>query len=91
MSGQPADRVVAAAIRVDGKVYSLPAPARHHDVIKHVMESGVTSLFPQESQGFLLSNGQFATRDTARRIAVENGQVDGRKIVGSKLTSEDLW
>ena len=26
-------RVVAAAISVNGTVYSLPAPARHHDVI----------------------------------------------------------
>lgn len=69
-------RVVAAAICVRGKTYSVPAPGRHHDVIRHMRENGVTENQNADwEEGFLLSDGRFARRKAAGYIATRAGQV----------------
>jgi hypothetical protein len=84
--------VVAAAIKskVNGQVYSVPQPGRHHHVISKMAKEGLP-LPIQGEQGFLLSDGSFVRRARAKMIAVRAGQllpgVSGR----SKLYSEDLW
>lgn len=86
-------RVVAAAIRDDeGKVWSLPAPARHYQVIRFMRESGyVGGVNGPDQQGFLLSDGRFARRKAAGPVARKAGQLKDGKLIGSVLTSEDLW
>lgn len=82
-------KVVRAAIRdKNGVVYSVPVPGRHHNVIALMREKGVSHL-RIDKQGFILSNGAFATRDEALVVARNANQVE--KIIGGTLTSEDLW
>jgi hypothetical protein len=83
-------KVVAAAIRTgDGTVYSVPAPGRHHNVIALMAEARVRADGPSCTQGFLTDTGRFVDRKAAERLARASGQVSS--LIGSVLTSEDLW
>lgn len=85
-------QIEAAAIRDDtGKVWSVPQPGRHHDVIRLMRESGYTGQVGGDLQGFLLNNGMFCRRKPAKRIAEQAGQLKNGRTVASVLTSEDLW
>lgn len=77
--------IVSAAIQIDGVIYSLPKPARHHDIMFRIPEGHVVQ--PDE-QGFLTSEGTFAHRRLAHRIAFKSGQV---ATMDGQLFSEDLW
>lgn len=84
--------IAAAAIRTDdGKIWSLPRPARHHDVIRLIRESGCKLPVGGDRQGFVLSNGKFARRKPALTIAIRSGQFLNGRVIGGVLTSEDLW
>ena len=78
----------------DGRtLISLPRPARHHHVIRHMTETGHTvEQIAQCEQGFLTNLGQWADRQTARSIAVAAGQVDPNATFHPEmLFSEDVW
>lgn len=84
--------VVAAAVRLpDGRVFSLPSPARHHDVI-HMLhrEHGIEQRGDHE-QGFLLSDGRFCRRAPAKLVAERAGQLLPRAMHLKDLYSEDVW
>lgn len=86
-------RVAAAAIKDPdtGKVFSVPAPGRHHDVIRAMCrDHGYESVPGNFPQGFLLADGTFVDRWNARRHAVFGGQIAKAKW-GDELYSEDLW
>ena len=82
--------VEAVAIVVDEEVHSLPKPARHHDVIQKLAAEGRTLSIAGE-QGFLLSDGRFATRRQARVVAQRAKQILPGRMVGSVYTSEWVW
>ena len=80
--------IVAAAIRaLTGEVYSLPRPARHHNVIELMWDKGVEG---RGTQGFLCSDGDFVERVKAGHLAVAAGQIKGLRWP-PQLYSEDLW
>jgi hypothetical protein len=86
------EMIVRAAIRYDGTVYSLPAPARHHNVIALMIRDGL----PNEScaihnQGFVTSTDRFVDRYEAFRIARAAGQLWRSPTPPDMLTSEDVW
>lgn len=92
--------IVSAAIRVRHKsgqtghtlIFSLPAPARHNDIIRAMVEAGIPppigSLY---EQGFLDSEGVFAWRTRARAIAEDADQLLPRAGKTNELYSEDVW
>lgn len=86
-------RIVAAAIKRDGHVFSHPAPARHSHLLwdmRGIMEiKGITNPLPV-IQGFLASNGEFVDRISAGRIAIAAGQIE-KLTTPPELFSEDLW
>jgi hypothetical protein len=86
-----AETIVAAAICSGDRTWSLPSPARHRDVILVARRDYGASYADVccHNQGFLTSAGRFVDRDEALEIARSAKQVD--KIIGSVLTSEDLW
>jgi hypothetical protein len=85
-------RVDCAAIKGDdGNVYSLPRPARHHDVIQHMRDKGYTGFVSGDRQGFLLSDGRFTWRRPALRVAERAGQLIQKTAPAHLLFSEDLW
>ena len=91
---RPHEMVATAAIRVDGEVWALPRPARHHVLVRawclaHWRDGEEASLGRHDS-GFVTSRGRFVERDEAERIARASGQLTG-PLIGGILTSEDLW
>lgn len=92
-------RVEQAAILYDGgdvrKVYSLPPPARHHDVL-HAMsrEFGISqdTHGKDMEQGFILTDGGWARRARALMIAQLRGQLIREPTAPHiGLFSEDVW
>lgn len=82
------------AIRFQGKVWSLPAPNRHHHVIWHIVkETGVDHVDAREDdQGFLDETGQYYRRRQALFHAQKCGQIrEGTTIRMGMLFSEDVW
>ena len=64
--------ITHVAILVDGKVYRLPSPNRHHHVIKRMIELKID---PKKGiQGFTDEQGKFYTREEAWDYAIENKQ-----------------
>jgi len=89
---EPAGRlsVETAAIWIGATVFTLPRPNRHHNVMWWLHVLGVTSARMHE-QGFVLSNGEYASREEAWRVAVAAGQLIGEPPCPGTLFSEDLW
>ena len=81
----------AAILGDDGRIYSEPRPARHHDVIAAARMSGYGGSVAGLRQGFVLSDGRFATRADARIVADKAGQIIPGRTQASILTSEDMW
>jgi hypothetical protein len=77
----------------DGLIFSLPAPARHHDVLHMMSRMGIVQDHTV-TQGFLTDTGQFMRRKPALILAEEAGQLIRPKeggYQGPELFSEDLW
>lgn len=92
MSNEQQLRVVAVAVLDENKqVHTLPAPARHHDVIRMMAGKDLRVTGPDVEQGFLLSDGRFCRRKPAKRIAKKAGQLLPRAMDLAELFSEDVW
>jgi hypothetical protein len=86
--------ITHVAIRFQGQIYSLPAPNRHHDVIRLIAQAtGVDHVDARDDdQGFLDNEGRYLRRKPALRVAKECGQLrTDRGVIGNKLYSENLW
>jgi hypothetical protein len=88
----PPETIGEAAILINGVIWSVWRPGRHHDVIAHYVAcSG--ERFPQSSpMGFKTSTGRFVDRKEAHRIASAAGQIIKRCGGDAEtLYSENLW
>lgn len=86
--------ITHVAIRVNGKVFSLPPPFRHHHILYVVLPGlGVSYRDANErEQGFLDASGRYLTRRQAMVSAKLNGQFKpGHPTCAEELYSEDLW
>ena len=83
-------KIVGVAIMYNGKLFSLPSPNRHHNVIR-----SVNGIYGPHEEGFILDDGTFIGRIGAMQLAKDNGQLNRRKgenfYQGPELYSEDLW
>lgn len=83
------ENIAGVAIRINGEVWQLPAPARHHHIIRVWSEVHEGArLIPGSQQGFVTSTGRFVSREVAAQIAFAAGQVSRKKRA---LFSEDVW
>lgn len=82
--------VGVAIIDGDGRVWSLLAPARHHDVIRAIRAAGAPFVQDDRLQGFVDASGAFYGRLEAIEVARAAGQIKAPKWP-PKLYSEDLW
>ena len=75
VEGRP--KITHVAIRFQGKVFSLPAPNRHHDVIRKIAEETDAERCDAhgDDQGFLDESGRYLMRGQALISALLNGQV----------------
>jgi hypothetical protein len=93
-------RVIAAANRLklqkdvgavkagDWLVFTLPPPARHHTILHAMHALGLDAKGAE--QAFLLSDGTFADRVEAGKVALAAGQLP-KLNWAPLLFSEDLW
>jgi hypothetical protein len=87
------ERIVAAAICVDGEVHHMLPPNRHYNVMHRFYRETGRVVGPDE-QGFITNTGEFVTRVQAKVIADMAGQTKPRgprEYSGPELFSEDLW
>ncbi len=87
--------ITHVAIRFQGKIWSMPAPNRHHHVIRMIVEqTGAKTVDGDENdQGFLIDGKRYCRRKPALLYALKNGQCKedclGARL--GKLFSEDVW
>ena len=80
---------VAVKRRSDGKVFSLPRPARHCHILNSYWKEHGERLIG--NQGFIASDGKFYDRKHAKVLAKKAGQLLDRAGDGPFLFSEDVW
>ncbi len=87
--------ITHVAINASGKVYALPRPKRHHDVLWYMAEMDVamrtTSSDARHVQGFLDDKGNFLDRVQALAHALQHNQHKTPDDHFPQLYSEDLW
>lgn len=81
--------IVAAACQLEGLTLSLPAPARHHDVLQSMHVLGLPA--HKANQGFLDHRGVYVGRKAAMIVAYQFSQVTDEFQDGGELFSEHLW
>lgn len=74
-----------AAILQSGCIFT---GRRHCDAYAQMFNSGIKPA--GDVQGFVTDDGKFLTRDEAEKHALACGQLT-KPLIGSILTSEDLW
>lgn len=88
-----AQQITHVAISYAGRIWSLPAPNRHHDVIRLIAKETGAGMYGPHSEGFLTENGTYLDRRSARWLAASTGQF--KRAAGGtqseELFSEDLW
>lgn len=83
-------KIIAAATMINGTVWAIPAPARHHHIV-HWLAKDLKFHQPVfGKQGFITDTGEFLDRKQARALAVRNGQCPAPDHA-TDLFSEDLW
>lgn len=86
--------VTSAAVVHRGIIYSLPPPKRHHDILRMMVEQHEVHQDEETEQGFMLSDGEFATRKAACEVAERAGQLNKHRPKTHpvrELFSEDIW
>jgi hypothetical protein len=86
--------ITHVAVRFRGKIWSLPPPNRHHDILRMIVEqTGATTVDSHgDDQGFLDASGRYLNRKQALLSAELNEQVkDPDNVRCGQLFSEDLW
>lgn len=87
---KPERGIVAAACQIDGLTFSMPAPARHGDVLWSMSVCGANPHLA--TQGFLDHRGVFVGRKAAMIVANNWGQLKPEEFAdGGELFSEHLW
>ena len=93
-------KIVAAAIKKDGVIWTLPRPARHHNIIFAMNDVGKSKARENKTsflieahgkQGFIDGEGNFLNREDAAKRAILCGQLTKPLIAPPNLFSEDLW
>ena len=78
--------ITQAAVKLGGVIYTLPKPARHHDILHDMYQK--LGRAPLAEQGFLNDNGDFLNRTEAAKEALKCAQIAKEVTV---LFSENLW
>jgi hypothetical protein len=89
--GHTEEVAAAAIIDAKGKIFTMPPPARHDNLIREMVRRGDRPPIIGE-QGFMTSLGRFVDRVEARMIADRARQVRRPlRVAGRELYAEELW
>ncbi len=84
------ETIEGVGIVVEGKLYTLPRPNRHHHVI-HLIYQETGEEVITDSQGFVTSSGRYVEREEALEIARNAGQLLPRHFHKTQLFSVSVW
>jgi len=90
-------RIERVAIRhPDGRLWTVPAPGRHHHAIREAARYGwPLDEIAESEQGFTDNQGRFLNRCQALHVAKASGQLRRKTTPGAytgpELYLEDLW
>ena len=84
--------IAGVAIKdINGKIYQLPKPYTHSDILLQYFSEHHTPMVEKE-QGFYTDHGRYVDRKQAFKIASASGQIlDLSKAKNGILTVEDVW
>jgi hypothetical protein len=88
------ERIIASALRhkETGQIWTLPAPARHHNIFRILPESmSSLEITSKTEQGFETNLRPFVDRKEAKIIARNADQLLDRASKLNILFSEDVW
>ena len=86
------ETITGVGIIVDGKLYSLPKPNRHHHLFNIAFQDkGSDTTIVPESQGFITSLGRYVSREEALTLAKRANQLFDRHLHATQLFSESVW
>lgn len=102
---RPRERIVAAAVQIDGLTISMLPPARHTECLRlaaamvgehRITADGLTlSILPRpiepDRQGFVTTRQRFVGREEGKEIARKARQLLPTHSSSQHLFSEDLW
>lgn len=91
MSNQ--ETIVAVASKAYGKLYQLPKPNRHHNLLDlmYAENNGAFQVAADE-EGFITSTGRYVNREEGYLIAQQANQIIAeRHRPGDELYSESVW
>lgn len=89
---QEIEKITGVAIIVNGILYHMSAPNRHHHVIHFVYERNGIQQVTTDQQGFVTSHDRYVNREKALEIAKAANQLLPDKLVYHReLFSENLW
>lgn len=80
--------IVGAALKKQGRVFSVPRPGRHDKAIQEACDILGLDYIGDHQQGFVTNDGRFVDREEAARIAYNARQVT---VKLHQLFSEDVW
>ena len=85
--------IVGVACVLDGVVWAMPKPNRHHHVLHMLDAAGLEAIRCYDiHQGFITNKNRFLTRAEAAILAIQNGQANPDKMYNkARCYSEDLW
>ncbi|MFA5071212.1 MAG: hypothetical protein WC511_02465 [Candidatus Pacearchaeota archaeon] len=84
------EKIIGSAIKQDGIIFYCLRPGRHPNVIYMMVKDFLLPPPIKGKQGFVTESGKFLSRRQAFVLAKKNGQLS-KNLIGSILTSEDLW
>lgn len=85
------ERLIAAAIRRDGVVYTSGGGSRTHATVRRSLGDTDPYLSKRgDQEGFFTSTGRFVDRSTARMIAIDAGQIPA-SFNRELLSSDVKW
>ena len=90
--------ITHVAANHNDKIWSLPAPHNHADLVvliknsEWLLDNPKANLLDPDAQGFLDSDGNFLTRCQAMSVAIKSKQLSDPAIhVGIRLYARDIW
>ena len=85
------ERIAGVAMRMTDRMFvSMPAPARHGDLIHELHLCGAGT-YAHNEQGFVTDTGRYVNRINARTIATDANQLKADARDHIDLFSEDVW
>lgn len=87
------ETIVGVAAKAYGKLYQLPKPNRHHDLLDIMFkERGEQEQVAADEEGFITSTGRYVNREEGLVIAQKANQIlPERHNHPSELYSESVW